>query len=573
MEVGVDTGGYDAEFVDELPDYFKCIICHLALKQPVLFVDCGHRVCASCFRQMKEFAQQTSTNLLCPHDRTLIDANKVFEDKGIMRPILDFKVRCGHTGEGCTWVGELRDLQSHLDSDCSYVIIDTKKVLRDLVRKVDSCEKKLSTKDEEVRYLEAALATSQEKIAELEEKFKKENTVGATGAVNTEEPLDREISTSLCLEDDIASNYMLIVKLMKEVSELKKERDVGAAGSIINETTSQVEFEDLKQSSTLHQKQIVNLQQQVREMQKEKIIGAACGISTESISQVEVDDLKKRSILHQKQIQNLQKEVSKLKKEKGSEGSENAAAENVPSQTKEEIENLKKGATSSQSQIKTLQQQFRELMKNTSVQNKPVENESMDTSEKKGGKGGDKGPRYVKNNKDIESASIVKRFMNVEEYIPGGQTLFVWKINNYAKVTEDEVELYSPKFYSRFTLGHCCMLRLELFGKKKGRGGVYLHICKGLYGEVSQYKFNMAFEIKSVDAKGEETKFVASQNEVMKNQRLFDVHENEDEDDDDCSSEDEDDRSIGFGTDTFSNAIKTHVVNDTLTICCTLIEI
>ena len=47
-------GGYDVDFVEEVPDEFLCCVCHLTLKEPVQIENCGHRLCKVCFRQMKE---------------------------------------------------------------------------------------------------------------------------------------------------------------------------------------------------------------------------------------------------------------------------------------------------------------------------------------------------------------------------------------------------------------------------------------------------------------------------------------------------------------------------------------
>lgn len=47
-------GGYDLDFVDEIPDEFICCVCHLTLKEPVQIEKCGHRLCEVCSSQMKD---------------------------------------------------------------------------------------------------------------------------------------------------------------------------------------------------------------------------------------------------------------------------------------------------------------------------------------------------------------------------------------------------------------------------------------------------------------------------------------------------------------------------------------
>ena len=51
-------GGYDLDFVSEVPEEFICCVCHLTLKEPVQIEDCGHRLCKTCFSQMKEQAKR-----------------------------------------------------------------------------------------------------------------------------------------------------------------------------------------------------------------------------------------------------------------------------------------------------------------------------------------------------------------------------------------------------------------------------------------------------------------------------------------------------------------------------------
>ena len=49
----IEDGGYDMMFVEEPPEFLLCIVCQLALRDPVLIIDCGHRFCEVCFEKMK----------------------------------------------------------------------------------------------------------------------------------------------------------------------------------------------------------------------------------------------------------------------------------------------------------------------------------------------------------------------------------------------------------------------------------------------------------------------------------------------------------------------------------------
>ena len=54
----MEESGYDCNFIDELPDYLTCAICHLALRSPVHIVDCGHRFCSPCYERLKKHSIQ-----------------------------------------------------------------------------------------------------------------------------------------------------------------------------------------------------------------------------------------------------------------------------------------------------------------------------------------------------------------------------------------------------------------------------------------------------------------------------------------------------------------------------------
>ena len=51
-------GGYECDFVSEVPEDFLCVVCQLALKDPVQMADCGHRLCKTCFKQLRDNAER-----------------------------------------------------------------------------------------------------------------------------------------------------------------------------------------------------------------------------------------------------------------------------------------------------------------------------------------------------------------------------------------------------------------------------------------------------------------------------------------------------------------------------------
>ena len=115
-------GGYDREFVDDVPDRFICQICTRVLRDPHLAVCCGQHFCESCLNQwFKKKGRKAS----CPHCRAEGEAFHYVIHKGLRSEIGELKVYCTNLGEGCEWIGELGELESHLESDngCGYVIV------------------------------------------------------------------------------------------------------------------------------------------------------------------------------------------------------------------------------------------------------------------------------------------------------------------------------------------------------------------------------------------------------------------------------------------------------------------
>ena len=47
-----ELGGYDYEFTSRVPEDWECLVCHLAMKDPVQIVGCGHRLCNICMESL-----------------------------------------------------------------------------------------------------------------------------------------------------------------------------------------------------------------------------------------------------------------------------------------------------------------------------------------------------------------------------------------------------------------------------------------------------------------------------------------------------------------------------------------
>jgi len=72
-------GGYDYEFIEAISDDLICILCHLALKNPLQIEECGHIFCKVCFNQMKDHAESNALEVCCPLDRQNIDTAHVLK--------------------------------------------------------------------------------------------------------------------------------------------------------------------------------------------------------------------------------------------------------------------------------------------------------------------------------------------------------------------------------------------------------------------------------------------------------------------------------------------------------------
>ena len=77
-------------------------------------------MCGTCRNQILTTGKADC--LVCRKTNVLSDARL---DKRFQREVNSLKVHCQHHDKGCEWVGEVRDLQKHLDPEkeesCVYV--------------------------------------------------------------------------------------------------------------------------------------------------------------------------------------------------------------------------------------------------------------------------------------------------------------------------------------------------------------------------------------------------------------------------------------------------------------------
>ncbi len=114
-------GGYDYDFVDEVPDRLTCQICAKPFRDPHLVVCCGKHYCESCLTT--SFLKTSVKN--CPHCRAKGNKFQYVNHKGLKSEISELVIYCPKRDKGCKWEGQLGHLDAHQTSKygCDYEII------------------------------------------------------------------------------------------------------------------------------------------------------------------------------------------------------------------------------------------------------------------------------------------------------------------------------------------------------------------------------------------------------------------------------------------------------------------
>ena len=103
--------GFDCEFVQRPPKAFQveCPVCLLVVREPHQVTCCGYSFCQPCIARVGQDKKPCPT---CNEEEF-----SVFPNKGLQRAIYEHQVLCGHQKLGCQWVGELRELDAHLNEN------------------------------------------------------------------------------------------------------------------------------------------------------------------------------------------------------------------------------------------------------------------------------------------------------------------------------------------------------------------------------------------------------------------------------------------------------------------------
>ena len=105
--------GYSCKFETKPPDDIptECPVCLLVLREPFQLMCCGNVFCKAC---IKEVLQNKSVCPTCKKEQP-----KCFRDKRLKQTLHGYRVTCNE-GSGrsfCDWVGELGQLDAHLNLD------------------------------------------------------------------------------------------------------------------------------------------------------------------------------------------------------------------------------------------------------------------------------------------------------------------------------------------------------------------------------------------------------------------------------------------------------------------------
>ena len=103
--------GYECEFVEPPPHVLptECSICLHIPREPHQVSCCGQHFCKSCVEQAQSENKPCSLCNQPDFAATL--------DKSVQRHLNALKVYCTHKEQGCEWMGELRELDHHLNAN------------------------------------------------------------------------------------------------------------------------------------------------------------------------------------------------------------------------------------------------------------------------------------------------------------------------------------------------------------------------------------------------------------------------------------------------------------------------
>ena len=103
-------GPREYAFLEKVPEYFTCVVCQGVLKECLTTECCLNSFCKVCLDKAKE------RNTSCPMCRK--ESVNATKDKKTDRLVGQLKVLCRFWKKGCSWNGELSDVEAHIIDSC-----------------------------------------------------------------------------------------------------------------------------------------------------------------------------------------------------------------------------------------------------------------------------------------------------------------------------------------------------------------------------------------------------------------------------------------------------------------------
>ena len=108
-QVTPEQSGYECEFIESPQEAFKthCPICLNILRDPYEVNCCGKNFCHACLKKVQANSKPCPA---CNHEGFSAHPNL-----GLRQSLTQLPVRCSHHKDGCEWIGELGELDKHLN--------------------------------------------------------------------------------------------------------------------------------------------------------------------------------------------------------------------------------------------------------------------------------------------------------------------------------------------------------------------------------------------------------------------------------------------------------------------------
>ncbi len=240
----VSYGGYDCQFVEDVPDHLTCIVCLGAFREPHLLSCCGKKVCYNCITLIKN-AQQA-----CPHCRE--QGFNTMLDKDFNRQVRNLRVYCSKRESGCQWAGGLNQLEKHTSEVCQYTEVLCKWMCGQLVSRdtleaheQDQCplrphevklQRAVDKMEERLKALETTCVDQRQEIDQLKERLMDSEQGRIAEKREFTELLERERETVDQLVKEVDGRGQQVAEQLRELV-YEQDKKVGGAKEWVEQHT------------------------------------------------------------------------------------------------------------------------------------------------------------------------------------------------------------------------------------------------------------------------------------------------------------------------------------------------